>query len=56
MRANTGAAILPRRLAWVGAIRETMVQSEQESSSYSRWWEFYAVRYGMGTVGGGSPR
>jgi len=30
-----------------------MAQSEQGSSSYSRWWEFYAVRYGMGTVVGG---
>ncbi len=30
-----------------------MAQPEQESSSSFRWWEFYAVRYGMGTVVGG---
>lgn len=30
-----------------------MAQPDQENSSSSRWWEFYAVRYGMGTVVGG---
>jgi len=30
-----------------------MAQSDQDNSSSSRWWEFYAVRYGMGTVVGG---
>lgn len=27
-----------------------MTVNEKQSSSSSRWWEFYAVRYGMGTV------
>lgn len=30
-----------------------MAQSDQDNSNSSRWWEFYAVRYGMGTVVGG---
>ena len=30
-----------------------MAQPDQENSGSSRWWEFYAVRYGMGTVVGG---
>ncbi len=29
-----------------------MSQPEQENQSSSRWWEFYAVRYGMGSVVG----
>ncbi|MDD5295472.1 MAG: hypothetical protein PHU46_01035 [Rhodocyclaceae bacterium] len=29
-----------------------MAESENNSSSSFRWWEFYAVRYGMGTVVG----
>lgn len=29
-----------------------MSQSDQENQSSSRWWEFYAVRYGMGSVVG----
>ncbi|SDI00913.1 hypothetical protein [Nitrosomonas sp. Nm132] len=30
-----------------------MAQPEKKTFSSSRWWEFYAVRYGMGTVVGG---
>jgi uncharacterized membrane protein (UPF0136 family) len=30
-----------------------MAQSDLENSGSFRWWEFYAVRYGMGTVIGG---
>jgi len=30
-----------------------MAQPDKDNSSSSRWWEFYAVRYGMGTVVGG---
>lgn len=30
-----------------------MSQSEQITQGYSRWWEFYAVRYAMGSVIGG---
>lgn len=30
-----------------------MAQPEQDTQSTSRWWEFYAVRYGMGSVVGG---
>lgn len=30
-----------------------MAQSDQENSGSSRWWEFYVVRYGTGTVLGG---
>jgi hypothetical protein len=29
-----------------------VAEIEKQSSSPSRWWEFYAVRYGMGTVVG----
>lgn len=29
-----------------------MSQPEQDSQSTARWWEFYAVRYGMGSVVG----
>jgi hypothetical protein len=29
-----------------------MNQPDQENQSLSRWWEFYAVRYGMGSVVG----
>jgi len=29
-----------------------MSQTEQENQSPSHWWEFYAVRYGMGSVVG----
>jgi len=31
-----------------------MTQEKHESASSTRWWEFYAVRYGMGTVIGGA--
>jgi hypothetical protein len=29
-----------------------MTQPDQENQSSARWWEFYAVRYGMGSVVG----
>lgn len=31
-----------------------MPEPDQENSGSSRWWDFYAVRYGMGTVVGGA--
>ena len=41
------------RIFNVEAFGEIMVQPDQENSGPSRWWEFYAVRYGTGTVVGG---
>jgi len=31
-------------------------QEKHESASSTRWWEFYAVRYGMSAVIGGAIR
>lgn len=52
---STGPARKPRGQvnSNVGANGVAMAQTEQENPSSSRWWEFYAVRYGMGTVVGG---